>query len=207
MKTRTGILLALVAGIAVFFFIRMKMVQPMLFGLDLAEMKGAVLPAALICAAGAFVGYYFHRQWKKSDAEATCKEQLSSEISQSGNSGNQPPWISGKEVLLPEAETGPAEQVTEFEKYAVTRTTAHDHHPKELIENLEIPVSEGVPDVEMLATSELEGDGVLTQMEPNCSEAAPEAQMPPAQNIIAKLEDKIAEHKERKKCCGRRARS
>ena len=40
MKTRTGILLALGAGIAVFFFIRMKMVQQMLFGLDLVEMKG-----------------------------------------------------------------------------------------------------------------------------------------------------------------------
>ena len=101
MKTRTGILLALVAGIAVLVFIRMMMVQQMLFGLDLVEMKGAVLPAALICAAGAFVGYYFHRQWKKSNAEASCKEQLSSEISQSGISGNQPPWDLGRRGFPP----------------------------------------------------------------------------------------------------------
>ena len=66
LKTRTGILLALGAGIAVFFFIWMKMVQPMLFGLDLVEMERTVLPAALICVAGAFVGYYFFSDNEKS---------------------------------------------------------------------------------------------------------------------------------------------
>ena len=49
--------------------------------------------------------------------------------------------------------------------------------------------------MEIQRTCERAGDGVLTQMEPNYSEAAPEAQMPPAQDMIAKLEDKIAEHR------------
>ena len=145
--------------------------------------------------AGAFVGYYFFRQRKESNADASCKEQLSSEMSQSGNSGNQPPWDSGKRFSSRKPEQAAAEQVTELKESEQTDTTVNYHWPKELIEDLEMTLSEGAPDGEMRQIRERAGDGVLTQMEPNCSEAAPEAQMPPAQDMIAKLEDKIAEHK------------